>query len=74
MTMAQQGRRPVGELLRQWRERRRLSQLALALDAEISTRHLSFLAAQYHEIALRAEFGVPSCVDDEAAEAQPLWH
>ena len=35
--------RPVGELLRQWREHRRLSQLALALDAEISTRHLSFV-------------------------------
>jgi transcriptional regulator with XRE-family HTH domain len=34
---------PVGELLRTWRERRRLSQLALALDAEVSTRHLSFL-------------------------------
>ena len=35
--------RPIGELLREWRERRRLSQLALALDAEVSTRHLSFL-------------------------------
>lgn len=35
--------RPVGDLLREWRQRRRLSQLALALDAEISTKHLSFL-------------------------------
>ena len=35
--------RPVGELLRAWRGRRRLSQMDLALDAEISTRHLSFL-------------------------------
>jgi transcriptional regulator with XRE-family HTH domain len=35
--------RPVGELLRAWRERRRMSQLDLALDAEISTRHLSFV-------------------------------
>jgi transcriptional regulator with XRE-family HTH domain len=35
--------RPIGELLRQWREHRRLSQLTLALDAEISTRHLSFV-------------------------------
>ena len=35
--------RPIGDLLRQWRERRRLSQLALALDADVSTRHLSFL-------------------------------
>ncbi len=40
---ARQYQRPVGELLRQWRERRRLSQMALALDAEISTRHLSFV-------------------------------
>ena len=35
--------RPVGRLLREWRQRRRLSQLALACEAEISTRHLSFL-------------------------------
>src|SRR4051794_28633996 len=35
--------RPVGGHLREWRERRRLSQLDLALEAEISTRHLSFV-------------------------------
>jgi transcriptional regulator with XRE-family HTH domain len=35
--------RPVGELLRQWRTRRRLSQLDLANLAEVSTRHLSFV-------------------------------
>ena len=34
---------PVGQLIKQWRERRRLSQLSLAVDAEISTRHLSFI-------------------------------
>lgn len=34
---------PVGTLLRDWRQRRRLSQLDLALDARISTRHLSFI-------------------------------
>jgi transcriptional regulator with XRE-family HTH domain len=34
---------PVGNLLREWRLRRRLSQLDLACEAEISTRHLSFL-------------------------------
>jgi transcriptional regulator with XRE-family HTH domain len=33
----------VGSLLRQWRQRRRVSQLALACEAEISARHLSFL-------------------------------
>ena len=36
-------RPPVGELLRGWRQRRRLSQLDLANDAEVSARHLSFL-------------------------------
>lgn len=35
--------RPVGDHLRTWRQRRRMSQLDLALEAEISTRHLSFL-------------------------------
>jgi transcriptional regulator with XRE-family HTH domain len=35
--------RPFGERLRQWREHRRLSQLDLALLAEVSTRHLSFV-------------------------------
>ena len=33
----------IGEHLRDWRQRRRLSQLDLALDADISTKHLSFL-------------------------------
>src|SRR5689334_8003474 len=33
----------VGDHLRSWRQRRRLSQMDLALDADISTRHLSFL-------------------------------
>ena len=33
----------VGPLLRDWRQRRRLSQLDLAGDAQISTRHLSFV-------------------------------
>jgi transcriptional regulator with XRE-family HTH domain len=33
----------VGRLLRDWRERRRLSQLELALDAGVSPRHLSFI-------------------------------
>ncbi|ADB29466.1 transcriptional regulator, XRE family [Kribbella flavida DSM 17836] len=35
--------RPVGELLRSWRERRRLSQLDLANQVEVSTRHVSFV-------------------------------
>jgi transcriptional regulator with XRE-family HTH domain len=34
---------PIGEHLRAWRQRRRLSQLSLAVDAEISNKHLSFV-------------------------------
>src|SRR6516162_324067 len=33
----------VGPLLRRWREARHLSQLELALEAEVSSRHISFL-------------------------------
>ena len=56
---------PIGEQLRDWRQRRRLSQLDLALDAEISTRHLSFVetgrAAPSRDMVLRlaAELDVP---------------
>ena len=33
----------IGEHLRHWRQRRRVSQLELACDAEVSARHLSFI-------------------------------
>ncbi len=36
-------RQGVGPLLREWRTRRRLSQMDLALEAGVSTRHLSFV-------------------------------
>jgi transcriptional regulator with XRE-family HTH domain len=35
--------RNFGSMLREWRQRRRISQLDLALDGNISTRHISFL-------------------------------
>jgi transcriptional regulator with XRE-family HTH domain len=56
---------PIGEQLRDWRQRRRLSQMDLALDAEISTRHLSFVetgrAQPSRDMILRlaAELEVP---------------
>jgi transcriptional regulator with XRE-family HTH domain len=43
METATQGRTTFGDLLRDWRERRRLSQLDLALSADVSARHISFL-------------------------------
>jgi transcriptional regulator with XRE-family HTH domain len=33
----------VGDLLRDWRQRRRLSQLDLAVEAQVSARDLSFV-------------------------------
>ncbi len=36
-------RAPLGTLLKDWRRRRRMSQLDLALEAGVSARHLSFL-------------------------------
>ncbi|GAB2665296.1 helix-turn-helix domain-containing protein [Kribbella swartbergensis] len=42
-TIEETFQRPVGELLRGWRERRRLSQLELANQVEVSTRHVSFV-------------------------------
>ena len=45
MTVTQAAPPPlrVGDLLRDWRHRRRLSQLDLAVEAEVSARHLSFV-------------------------------
>jgi transcriptional regulator with XRE-family HTH domain len=36
-------RASIGELIRDWRRRRSLSQLELALEADVSSRHVSFL-------------------------------
>jgi transcriptional regulator with XRE-family HTH domain len=55
----------VGDLLREWRLKRRMSQLDLACEAEISTRHLSFLetgrSQPSREMLLRLaeQLGVP---------------
>ncbi|WP_433338978.1 helix-turn-helix domain-containing protein [Spirillospora sp. CA-294931] len=43
MTTSLSDVRPIGEQLRAWRQRRRLSQLELASGADVSTRHLSFM-------------------------------
>ncbi|NJO22853.1 MAG: helix-turn-helix transcriptional regulator [Sphingomonadales bacterium] len=62
MTMPSQS---VGDLLRDWRQRRRLSQLDLASEAEISTRHLSFLETGRSQpsremlLKLAEQLGVP---------------
>lgn len=57
LNMAQGASRPFGEHLRHWRQHRRLSQLDLAGEAAISTRHLSFMetgrAVPSREMVLR---------------------
>lgn len=56
-TPAPAAARTFGEHLRSWRQRRRMSQLDLAGEAEISTRHLSFVengrSAPSREMVLR---------------------
>jgi transcriptional regulator with XRE-family HTH domain len=64
--------RPVGELVRDWRQRRRMSQLDLASGIGISTKHLSFVEtgrstpsrdmvlrlAEFMEVPLRDQNGM----------------
>ncbi len=75
--------RLVGELLRDWRARRKLSQLALALEAEVSARHLSFVetgrAAPSRETLLRLARALDMSLRDRnelflAAGYAPLYH
>ena len=42
-TAAQVQSPPFGSLMREWRQRRRLSQLDLAIEADVSARHVSFI-------------------------------
>lgn len=43
MTLVREAHQPVGVVLRHWRERRRMSQLDLAIRTEVSARHVSFV-------------------------------
>ena len=69
---------PVGDLLREWRQRRRMSQLDLALEAEVSTRHLSFVelgrAQPSREMMLNllSELALECFYPADAATAQAL--
>jgi transcriptional regulator with XRE-family HTH domain len=55
----------AGTLLREWRQRRRMTQMDLALQAEISARHLSFLETGHAQpsremlMHLAEEFEIP---------------
>jgi transcriptional regulator with XRE-family HTH domain len=75
----------VGPLLREWRKRRRLSQLELALDAGVSTRHLSFVETGRSKpspemvLLLAAQLEVPFRERNQLLLAAPVeasfvWH
>lgn len=52
-----------GALLRDWRHRRRMSQLDLACDAEISTKHLSFLETGRSRPSREMLLHLAACLD-----------
>jgi len=70
-TVAHVSSPPFGSLMRQWRQRRRLSQLDLAIEADVSARHVSFIEtgrsapsrdmvlrlAKEHEVLITVEEG-----------------
>lgn len=65
MAYAADSTRPVGDLFREWRQRRGVSQLGLALKADVSARHLSFVetgrARPSRDMVLRLseQLGIP---------------
>ncbi|HEY0425583.1 MAG TPA: helix-turn-helix transcriptional regulator, partial [Rhodopila sp.] len=62
----------LGGLLRQWRRRRRMSQLDLACDAEISTRHLSFLETGRSRPSRQMVLHLAGCLDVPLRERNVL--
>ena len=54
---------PLGEQLREWRTRRRMSQMDLALDTEISTRHLSFIETGRSKPSAQMLQRIADCLD-----------
>lgn len=55
--------RRFGELLREWRVRRRMSQLELANDADLSTKHLSFLETGRSRPSRRMLLRLAACLE-----------
>jgi transcriptional regulator with XRE-family HTH domain len=53
----------LGGLLREWRRRRRMSQLDLACDADISTKHLSFLETGRSKPSRQMLLHLAACLD-----------
>ena len=69
---------PYPDMLKEWRKRRRLSQLDLAMEAEVSARHISFLEtgrarpSRQMVLQLCAELGVPHAERNQMLTAAGL--
>ena len=54
---------PLGAQLREWRSRRRMSQMDLALDTDISTRHLSFIETGRSKPSAQMRQRIADCLE-----------
>lgn len=63
----------IGELLREWRQRRHRSQLDLACDAEISQRHLSFVESGRSQPSREMIGRLADCLAIPLRERNPLF-
>ncbi|MBV2363167.1 helix-turn-helix transcriptional regulator [Streptomonospora sp. NEAU-YY374] len=62
----------MGALLRQWRERRRISQLDLSIAADISARHLSFVETGRSRPSRQMVLRLSACMDVPLRERNHL--
>lgn len=62
----------VGDILRSWRQRRRFSQLDLASEADISTRHLSFVETGRANASREMVLHLAECLEMPLAERNAL--
>ena len=71
MTVAPQTR-GVGKLLRDWRRRKRMSQLDLALEANVSARHLSFVETGRSNASRELLLTLTACLEVPLRERNAL--
>lgn len=73
MTMSEVAtRQPFGMLLREWRKRRRVSQLDLAIGADVSARHISFVETGRAQASRTMVLRLADQLDIPLRERNPL--
>lgn len=71
-TVSAHGKRGIGPLLRDWRSRRRRSQMDLALEAGVSPRHLSFIETGRARPSPHTLLALAQCLDVPLRERNEL--